>query len=125
MYIPKHFEQPSIESTHEFVEAYPFATLVTLRPDGLCGDQIPMQLNKAPQPYGTLVGHVARANPVWQFADGKEVLVIFRPERLYLALLVRLKIRDRQSCAYMELCGGPRPRETSSFHRSAMAQESS
>ncbi|MCR6652429.1 MAG: FMN-binding negative transcriptional regulator [Cellvibrionaceae bacterium] len=85
MYIPKHFEQPSIESTHEFVEAYPFATLVTLRPDGLCGDQIPMQLNKAPQPYGTLVGHVARANPVWQFADGKEVLVIFSGPNAYIS----------------------------------------
>lgn len=84
MYIPKHFEQPSIEAMHELMVASPFVTLVTLGTDGLCGNHIPMELHKEPQPYGTLVGHVARANPVWQISNGKEAMVIFQGPNAYI-----------------------------------------
>lgn len=84
MYIPKHFEQPSVAIMQESMAANPLATLVTLTPDGLCGDHIPMRLQHEPHPYGTLTGHVSRANPVWQQGASQEVLVIFSGPDAYI-----------------------------------------
>jgi transcriptional regulator len=84
LYIPRHFEQPSVVLMQECMAANPLATLVTLTPDGLCADHIPMRLRPELHPYGTLTGHVARANPVWHLADGREVLVIFRGPDAYI-----------------------------------------
>jgi transcriptional regulator len=69
---------------HELMTNNPFATLVTLSAEGLCANHIPFELRKAPEPYGTLVGHVARANPVWQASEGKEAIVIFHGTNAYI-----------------------------------------
>jgi transcriptional regulator len=65
MYTPKHFEEPRIEVMHELMRARPLATLVTLSSGGLEVNHIPLHLAEQPAPFGTLRGHVARANPVW------------------------------------------------------------
>src|SRR5688572_3196324 len=69
---------------HGLMDSNPFATLVTFSTEGLCADHIPMELNKELQPYGTLAGHVARANSVWQVANGKDALVIFHGPNAYI-----------------------------------------
>lgn len=85
MHVPSHFEQPSVEAMQALIAANPFATLITLGAEGLCGNHIPMELRKEPQPYGTLVGHVARANPVWrELANSSEALVIFQGVNTYI-----------------------------------------
>ncbi|MDO8264719.1 MAG: FMN-binding negative transcriptional regulator [Gallionella sp.] len=85
MYIPKHFEQPRIELMHELIRARPLATLVTLSSGGLAANHIPLHLSDAPAPFGTLRGHVARANPVWSdFAKDIGVLAIFHGPDAYI-----------------------------------------
>lgn len=85
MYIPKHFEQPSIETMHELMRAYPLATLVTLSSGGLEANHIPLHLSDTPTPFGMLRGHVARANPLWRdFAKELEVLAIFHGPDAYI-----------------------------------------
>ena len=85
MYIPKDFEQPSIEAMHALISTNLFATLVTSGPNGLCANHIPMELQEAPGPYGKLIGHVARANPVWQEAsNNQEAMVIFQGVNTYI-----------------------------------------
>lgn len=85
MYIPKHFEQPSIETMHELMRARPLATLVTLASGGLEANHIPLYLMDAPTPFGTLRGHVARANPLWRdFEKEFEVLAIFQGPDAYI-----------------------------------------
>lgn len=85
MYIPKHFEQPSIEVMHELMRARPLATLVTLSSGGLEANHIPLHLTEVPAPFGTLRGHVARANPLWRdFAQEIEVLAIFHGPDAYI-----------------------------------------
>lgn len=85
MYIPKHFEQPSVEAMHALISANLFATLVTYGSEGLCANHIPIELHEEPKPYGTLVGHVARANPVWrEAANNHEAMVIFQGANTYI-----------------------------------------
>lgn len=85
MYIPKHFEQPRVEVMHELMRARPLATLITLTSGGLDANHIPLHLSDAPAPFGTLRGHVARANPVWRdLAKEVEVLAIFHGPNTYI-----------------------------------------
>jgi len=85
MYIPKQFEQPQVEIMHELMRARPLATLVTLASGGLDANHIPLLLSDAPAPFGTLRGHVARANPLWRdFAKDIEVLAIFHGPDAYI-----------------------------------------
>lgn len=85
MYTPKHFEEPRIEVMHELMRTRPLATLVTLSSGGLEANHIPLHLVDTPAPFGTLRGHVARANPLWRdFATDVEVLAIFHGPDSYI-----------------------------------------
>ncbi|MBI4340188.1 MAG: FMN-binding negative transcriptional regulator [Chloroflexi bacterium] len=79
MYLPKHFEETRVEVLHGLIRAYPFGTLATLTARGLDANHIPFEVDPDPSPFGTLRGHVARANPVWrETSPGAEALVIFQ-----------------------------------------------
>jgi transcriptional regulator len=79
MYVPKSFEPPDVQTLHHFVQTHPFGTLITMTSGGLDGNHLPLLIDSAPAPYGTLRGHVARANPVWRECDPeREALVIFQ-----------------------------------------------
>lgn len=85
VYIPKHFEQTDLKAMHALITSHPFATLVTIGAEGLCANHLPVELCPEPQPYGTLIGHVARANPVWrEFANGHEAMLIFQSSDTYI-----------------------------------------
>ncbi len=85
MYLPKSFEQPSVEQMHELIRAYPLASLITHSSDGLCANHVPMHLSATPEPYGLLSGHVPRANPVWRDAgNGAHVMLIFHGPNAYI-----------------------------------------
>lgn len=85
MYNPPHFRETRIPVLHELIRSHPFATLVTLGPDGLVANHIPMEIDPEPGPLGTLRGHVARANPVWRESkQDVDALVIFSGPQLYV-----------------------------------------
>ncbi len=85
MYTPPHFRETRVEVLRELIRSHPLATLITLGPDGLEANHIPMEIDPEPAPFGTLRGHVARANPVWR-ASVKDVdaLVIFSGPETYV-----------------------------------------
>lgn len=86
MYIPAHFEQPNIEILHELMRNHPLATLVTLAATGLNANHIPLHLSGQPVPFGTLQGHVARANPILNDLNSdSEVLAIFHGPDAYIS----------------------------------------
>lgn len=91
MYSPQHFEETRTEILHALIAAHPLATLVTLTGHGLEGNAIPLLLRHDGSPFGTLVGHVARANPLWrEFEPSVEALArVPGAERLHHARLVR------------------------------------
>jgi transcriptional regulator len=86
MYIPKAFQQEDRATLHALMHHYSFATLVTQH-DGLpFASHLPLTLRPDDGPQGTLVGHMARANPQWRdFAPGQEVLVIFQGPHAYIS----------------------------------------
>jgi transcriptional regulator len=89
MYIPKHFEETSLPVLHALLRAHPLATWVTRsggEPAGaLDADHVPLLLDASRGELGTLVGHVARANPVWKsLAGAADSLVIFQGAEAYI-----------------------------------------
>jgi transcriptional regulator len=64
MYIPNTFAEHDLPTLLSFLDAHPLATLVTgSGPDGLFATHLPLLLDRTAGPMGTLVGHLARANP--------------------------------------------------------------
>lgn len=82
MYLPAHFEQARPEANHALIRDHPLGLLVT--PD-LQANAVPFLVDAQPAPWGTLRAHVARANPVWREADGREVLVLFQGPQAYVS----------------------------------------
>ena len=86
MYVPSHFNETRTEVLHKLIREYPQAALVTLGSGGLTANHIPFEFDPDPAPFGTLRGHVARANPVWQdFSKDVEVLVVFQGPQAYIS----------------------------------------
>jgi transcriptional regulator len=85
MYVPRHFEESNVDVMHDLIRACPLATLVTQSASGLNANHIPMHLVTSPAPFGTLQGHVARANPILRdFAATTEVLTLFHGPQCYI-----------------------------------------
>ena len=79
MYTPVPFGETRPDTLQRIVQAHPLGMLVTLRPSGLEADHLPFLFDAGRGPHGTLLAHVARANPVWtEVRDGDAVLVVFR-----------------------------------------------
>lgn len=86
MYIPAHFEEPSAETLHRFIGEHPLGTLVVHGPEGLGADHVPLSLRAGEGPHGKLLGHVARANPLWRAAAvGIDCLVVFHGAQHYIS----------------------------------------
>ncbi|MBK8182120.1 MAG: FMN-binding negative transcriptional regulator [Candidatus Competibacteraceae bacterium] len=85
MYIPKHFDEPRIDTMHALIRARPLATLVTLSAGGINANHIPLHLSGQAPSLGTLQGHVARSNPLWhEYAKDVEVLAVFQGPDAYI-----------------------------------------
>jgi transcriptional regulator len=86
MYVPKHYSETRVEVLHEFIRANPLGALVTLTPSGLDANHIPFEIDPEPFPFGTLRGHIARANPLWRdVSQNTEALVIFSGPSAYVS----------------------------------------
>jgi transcriptional regulator len=70
---------------HDLIRAHPLATLVMLTPGGLDANHIPFEIDPDPAPFGTLRGHVARANPLWRTVSDVEALAVFQGPDLYVS----------------------------------------
>lgn len=84
MYIPTHFEEQRVEVLQDLVRLHPLATLVVAAAGELCVSHIPMVLEQRGQ-LGTLVGHVARANPLWQQLGEVSAVAIFQGPHAYVS----------------------------------------
>jgi len=79
VYIPRPFALRKPSQITRLVAEHPFATLVTVSALEPHVSHVPLQFVDD-GPNGTLLGHMARANPHWQhFADGPSVAVFHGP----------------------------------------------
>ena len=85
MYRPIHFREDRPEEAHRLIVERPLGTLVTCAAGGLTADEVPFILDREAGSFGTLQGHVARANPLWhEPLVTAEVLVVFRGPDAYV-----------------------------------------
>lgn len=85
MYLPAHFEEQRAEVLHAFIRRHALATLVVDDGSGLSADHIPLSLRAGRSP-AELVGHVARANPLWRKAGaGLDCLAVFQGVQGYIS----------------------------------------
>jgi len=94
MYIPKPFAFPedALSELHDLIEEQVFGILAAPGDgssdpaSGLQAVHMPFVLDRSIGRFGTLSGHVARANPVWTtFAPGRDLLVIFQGPHCYVS----------------------------------------
>jgi transcriptional regulator len=78
MYTPKAFEVTDLPLLHAAMRETGLAILVTVTSSGLVATHLPLLLDDSKGPFGTLTGHVSRANVQWKETDpATEALVIF------------------------------------------------
>jgi transcriptional regulator len=85
MYLPAAFAVPELTKLHDFIEQNSFGLLVS-QVEGLpFASHLPFLLERKAGPHGTLVGHMARANPQWREAGGQTALAIFSGPHAYIS----------------------------------------
>ena len=86
MYLPAHFAETRPDELHAIVREHPLGMLVTHSSSGLDADHLPFEFDPDRGPVGTLLAHIARANPLWtEISNGAEVLVVFRGPQGYIS----------------------------------------
>jgi transcriptional regulator len=86
MYLPEMFPKPRPEELFRLMREHPLGMLVTHTASGLEANHLPFLLDEDRGTSGTLIAHVARANPIWrEVGDGAEVLVVFRGAQGYIS----------------------------------------
>jgi transcriptional regulator len=85
MYVPPLFKKDEVPALHAAMREIGLGTLVTFGSEGLVANHIPLLVDPEPAPFGTLMGHVARANPQWRaIAPGGEALALFLGPNAYV-----------------------------------------
>jgi len=84
MYLPSHFKQDDLPTIHAALQAAGLVTLVTADDGGLVASPVPMLLEPGEGPYGTLYGHLARANRQAKAAPTLPALAIFQGVDAYI-----------------------------------------
>jgi transcriptional regulator len=85
MYIPKSFNQSDLAVLHAFIQEHNFATLVSQTADELIATHLPLMLDTTRGEYGTLLGHMAKANSHWKSITQTSSLVMFHGPHTYIS----------------------------------------
>ncbi|MGB7182757.1 MAG: FMN-binding negative transcriptional regulator [Burkholderiaceae bacterium] len=85
MYSPKHFEESDPITLQELIAHHPLGTWTTWADGELMVNHIPFHIDSGRGANGTLVGHVARANPIWKkIAASSPAVVVFQGPQTYI-----------------------------------------
>jgi len=86
MYRPRYFREDDPHVLHALMQRYSFATLFS-QADGVpWATPLPFMLDATRGPHGTLMAHMARANPHWKtFRADTQVLVVFQGPHAYIS----------------------------------------
>ena len=86
IYLPDAFRETDRAALHALIESHGFATLISPDPDDPLITHLPLLLDRERGAQGTLIGHVARANPHWhRLRERPEVLALFHGPHAYVS----------------------------------------
>ena len=85
MYLPKYHQLTDQDAIQALIKAHPLGAWVYPSADGLVANHIPFYLDRHAGPFGTLIGHVSRANTVWQqLRDNCPSVILFQGPQAYI-----------------------------------------
>src|SRR5579859_5109470 len=84
MYIPPTNLEERADIIHDYIDAHPFATLVTASSEGPFATHLPMVLDRSRGRHGVLQAHLARANPHHKQQVLGDALAIFQGPDAYI-----------------------------------------
>jgi transcriptional regulator len=85
VYTPSLFRVEDPAQARALMRRHPFAIVVTTGAAGLQASHLPLLVRDEPLPFGSIIGHMARANPHWQELEDRDVLVIFNGAHAYVS----------------------------------------
>ena len=85
MYVPKHYAVTDRSKMLDFIHKNGFGILFSHTGAEPMASHLPFILDENGGQEGLILGHMARANPQWRFADGQEVLVVFHGPHSYVS----------------------------------------
>ena len=94
MYTPKAFAETNPDVLWKLVDRHSLGTWVTSGTAGLEVNHVPFLVDRTRGERGVLIGHVARANPVWRSPPQASVVVFQGPEAYISPSWYPSKARD-------------------------------
>lgn len=86
MYLPTPFKEDRLKVLHDAIQQAGLAMLVTTGHDAPDVSHLPLMLDPSQGAYGTLYGHMARANDQWRTAlPGQPALAVFTGPESYVS----------------------------------------
>ncbi|WP_159349549.1 FMN-binding negative transcriptional regulator [Roseomonas harenae] len=85
MYVPPAFREEDITALHGTMRGARLANLVTATAEGLLATPLPLFLAPDEGPYGTLYGHLARANGQWKLPPMGDAMALFMGPDAYVS----------------------------------------
>lgn len=121
MYTPTAFRETRLPELHAAIDAIAFASLISTTSDGLQVSHVPLLLAPEEGTYGTLYGHVARAN-AHALCNGASSLAIFLGPNAYISAgWYPGKQTHGQGSSHLELHRHPRLRHPGNVRRAERA----
>lgn len=86
MYVSRHHTLDDREAIFALMDAHPLGAWVCQTAGGLVANHVPFLLDRSRGEFGTLVGHVSRANPVWrELGQATPSVVMFQGPQAYIS----------------------------------------
>jgi transcriptional regulator len=84
MYNSPAFREEDLSAIRQMMRESRLSTLVTMTAEGLVATPLPLFLDETEGEFGTLYGHLAKANPQWKLPPSCDALVIFAGPDAYI-----------------------------------------
>jgi transcriptional regulator len=85
VYLPSSFAESDPARLAALIERHGFGVLFSQHDGHPFATHLPLLYEREPGPHGTLLGHMARANPQWRTAAGQRVLAVFSGPHAYVS----------------------------------------
>ena len=86
MYTPRTFRNDDIDTLHAMIRAYNFGLLISQDGDHPVATHLPFMVDPARGLNGTLIAHMARANPHWKsWTEDTVLMSVFQGPHAYIS----------------------------------------
>ena len=85
MYLPKHYAVTDRPKMFDFMKDNSFGILFSHTGGEPMASHLPFMIDENGGEQGLVLGHMARANRQWRYADGQQVMVVFHGAHTYVS----------------------------------------